>query len=47
MEMLTGSPPFFDLERNTAIFAVGNNDEFSLPDCSEQAKNFLDLCFTR
>ena len=47
MEMLTGRPPFFGLNSEAAIFAVGNNNEFTLPDCSEQAKNFLELCFTR
>ncbi|ESN95585.1 hypothetical protein HELRODRAFT_102572 [Helobdella robusta] len=50
VEMLTGHPPWHQLENFAAIFKIVTSDEpgYSLPDSvSKQARDFVSECFTR
>ena len=51
MEMLTCRPPYRDLDPFPAMFKIAsegiNVDKLNLSKCSEHARDFLSLCFTR
>lgn len=49
VEMLKCHPPWFDFEPTAAMFKIVMNDTKPdlPPHCSEQALNFLELCFIK
>jgi len=48
LELLTGAPPYFDMQPMPAMFAIVNNDRPPLPDgVSAECRDFLKRCFRK
>ena len=48
LELLTGAPPYFDMQPMPAMFAIVNNDRPPLPNgVSAECRDFLKRCFRK